>query len=347
MAATEQELLPFRLNTRQRIAKVGTIPFASGQRATGLEIPRVGFLNRIIVFLRGTMNAGAASALADLGPWQLINRLQVNVNIGSAQLIDLSGYGAYLFGSVLERAFAPDKAGIGATVPHIDNFSAPTANGNNVWNLCYILPIAANQGMNFDAGLINLQAQEVRCTLDLTFGTPADAITVVGTGFTGTAHIYYEYYELPPEGVMFPPRMLHRILEEVQPITATGDQPYTVPRMGTMLQLIHLIRTNGARSDSIDEFRLHFNKTDNVYFSEKFERRMHNRLEWGIDLPVGAYGWDFWHSSEDVSEGDNRDTINTQKITTLESIVKITTGTVIGAGNNFLHSIRRIVQELE
>lgn len=350
MSANRPVPKPFRFNTRQRIAKVINVAFAAGQQLPSIRLPKVGFLNRIFITVTGSMTLSSAGALQDLGPWSLLNRIKVNTNIGAATIWDTSGYGAYLMSGWSERAFFPDRAGIGNTTPHALIHAAPVASGANNWKLSYVLPIAANAGMNFDSGLVNLQSIQTEVTLDIVCGQVLDAATNA-TAFAGSIDVYYEYFEVPVSTqeapAALPPLMLHRVLEEIYPINATGEQFYVVPKMGKLLGMYHLIRCNGARSDALDSFRIRFNRTDEPYNVSTSVLRMRNRLQLGVDLPVGAYLWDFWHSSEDVGEGDLRDHIDSEKISTLESIVTVTSGTTLGSGNNSNTIIRRIVQTLE
>lgn len=345
--AQQRMLLPFRSNTRQRLQPVSSVVYSAGQQATPVELPRVGMINRLFVQVRGTMTLSSAGALTDLGPFNLINRIKFNINIGSTTIVDLTGYGAFLVSAIQERSFRPDRAGTGDTVPHPDNYAAPVASGANTWVLSYIIPIAANQGANFDLGLLNLQAPEMRATVEITWGNPTDAATNA-TGFVGSAFISYEYYEIPdPTIVKQPPLVLVRTLQETQSITQTGDTIYTLPRMGTLLQLGHVVRANGARSDGLDEFRIAFNKTDTILRYQRQILRLCNRLEYGSEYPVGVYMHDFWHSMGDVSTGDTRDAIDTEQLSTVESIVTVSSGTTLGSNNNFLDSIRKIVQVIQ
>lgn len=341
---------PFRSGTRQRRAKVGVVAYAAASSLTPLELPRVGMLSRIIVQFRGTVTLSGAGALTDLGPWNLASRLKVNANIGSAALYDVSGYGTYMIQHWAEEmAYRPDNAGAGATTPHADIHAAPVAMGANTWVLTYIIPIGANAGKQFDLGLINLQAPETRVTVEITTGALLDPATLV-TATTGNFHVYYEYYEIPdPNQFALPPLALVRTIEEQQPIGQTGDNVYTVPRQGILLQLAQRVTLNGARGPdaSVDSFSIKFNKTDSVYVMERQWERVLNRLFFGMVPLTGVYCWDFWHAESDVSAGDTRDAIDAEELSTLEAVVTVASGAVLGSNNNFLASVRRFVQLLQ
>lgn len=348
MAQVASRLKPFRMGTRQRFAKVGTLAYAAASALQPLELPRVGMLCRVIVQFRGTVTLSAAGALADLGPWNLVARAKINANIGSASLVDVSGFGAFMMQNLVEElGFRPDLGGVGTTSVNADIHAAPVAMGANTWVLTYVLPVSANPGKQFDFGLINLQAPETRVTVEITTGALLDPATLV-TATTGTFHVYYEYYEIPdPRQFALPALALVRTLEEQQPVNGTGDNIYTVPRQGVLLQLAHRLTLNAARSDSWDSISIKFNKTDTPYNQERQWSRIIDRLRQGVNPNVGVYYWDFWHAESDVSSGDTRDAIDAEELSTLESVCTVTSGATLGSNNNFLVSVRRIAQQLE
>lgn len=339
-------LLPFRHGTRQRHAKVGTIAYAANSTGS-IELPRVGLLARVIVQFRGTVTLSGAGALADLGPWSLVSRFRLNTNIGAAQIVDVSGYGAYMAQRLMRLGQSSEKAGMGDTTADTDLYAAPVANGANTWALSFELPVNINDGVNFETGLINLQAPETRVTLDIQTGALTDGATLV-TGISGTFHVYYEYYEIPdPRMFMLPPLAIARLLEEQQAVGQTGDNIYTVPRQGTLLALMHRLTLNGARSDSYDETRIKFNKTDEVYRDDRQWLKYMNRNVFGLNPVTGVICRDFFHANSGVNMGDTRDAIDSEELTTLESIVTVSAGATLGASNNVLASVRRIVQLLQ
>lgn len=336
--AEKKALYPFRLNTRQRIQYIGSMSYTdSGQ--TRLEIPQVGFLSGLLIRLTGTVTLSAAGALADLGPWSIIRRLVVGLNLGQLNVVDVTGYGAYL--ANLLRTF-------GSNIDSASQiYSAPVAAGANTWELNLYVPIGANNGENFDFGLINLQAPEVQAYCQITWGTPADFSTLV-TSVSMTAHVSYLYYEVPdPREVKWPANVVHRILEDQQPITQTGENAYTVLRQGVIGRLTHYVRLNGARSASVDELRLRINKTDTIYSVRREHQYLLQNTRYGRSLPTGVFVWDFWNANESVARGDFRDTIDSEAVTTLESVPVITTGATMGTNNNFLNTVREIFQALQ
>lgn len=341
----QERRAPFRLNTRQRFQ-----PFAAGALTMGspvtAELPRVGFLAGILVQIRGDVTI-SGGAMTNQGPWNLLRRLQVETNIGATSIYSTSGFGNFLVNNGLARAYRADG----------DSDNQPGAGGTRIYQfatgtdgvlLNYFIPIAANDGAQFSVGLINLQAPEIRVTVNL---DPAASIAAVHSGASADVLTYqmsYLFYEVPqPLDVRWPPLILHRLLEDVTPITNTGDTVYTVPRQGTLLQLDQLVTLNGSRNSAdVDRMSLRINKTDDVYripgmvhpwwYTQRYSR-----------LPtLGQFRWDFWHADDDPNRGDMRDAINTEAISTLDAIITVAAGATLGSNNNQIQSIRRIVQPL-
>ncbi len=344
----QRQLLPFRMGTRQRRRKVGTITFSASGTGTPLELPKVGMLSNLVLQLRGTIDSGAAITLADLGPWNLLSRIRLNTNIGQASLVDVSGFGAHIMQKTMMRGWNPSKAGIGDTTPNADIHAAPVANaaGQTVC-LTWKIPVSLNDGPNFETGLFNLQAPDTRVTLEPVFGALADYGTNV-TAASLTLHVYMEFYEIPdPRVFALPPLAVVRILEDQQPITQTGDNIYTVPRGGTVLNLAHVVQLNGARSDSVDSLGIAFNKTDTVYLADRQWHRVNERALYEVIPLTGVFYHDFYEAYAEVNRGDVRDAVDSEAITTFDSIVTITSGAGMGANNNFLKAVRRILQVLQ
>lgn len=342
----DKQLLPFAAGTRLRRQYVGSVPFVAGAKAPSLQLPRVGMASRLICVLDAAPTFSGAGALADLGPWNILQRIQLNTNIGSAAIIDVSGYGAYVVQPHYRLGWAPGKAGIGATVAAASQYVAPVNTAARVL-LPFTFNIAVNQGQNFTDGLLNLQAPEVSASVDIQFGQFTDYGTTL-TALAGNVYVYYEYFEIPdPRAFEMPRLALHRTLEESVPVGQTGANIVTVPRMGTLLSLDNVIRLNGARSDSWDSFSVRFNKTDSVYQVDQRLQRTDERYWYGIDSDVGTIRQDFFHAQEALNAGTSRDAIDTEQLTTLEQIVNVSAGATLGVGNNSISTIRRVVQILD
>jgi hypothetical protein len=331
---------PFRYGTRQRFAQV---PIQSGSTyAAGgsffAELPRVGFLSHILIRLTGTMNLGTnGGALTTRGPWDLLARILVRTNIGSAVLYDTTGYGNYVVQRIMAR---PLDVGDAADA---DLYSAGVAQGNNTWTLTYVLPIAENYGPQFALGLINLQSPELQVTVEGTYGTEASVVSNVNNGFSGALAIGYLFYEVPdPREVLYPPVVFHRIIEQRQVISAVGDQIYTVPREGIVHRLVHVVQQNDARTNNVSRIQVRFNRTDYPYVLDRWQLKMLHRLWYSDPLPTGVFSLDWWAAEGLPAQGDNRDMVSSEDLSTLETIVT-TTGS-LGGSLNALDVIREFAQ---
>lgn len=355
---------PFRYNTRQRIQRVGTQPFVQNGRLT-FEVPRVGFLAGFFVqILGGITRAGGDTGTLSERLWNIVKRFQVNINIGAAAIVDVSGYGLYLHNETQYTNFAADLGGLPATPgaplnaelsadPAIFTLSAAAPQVNAPFVLGFFVPVAANDGKNFNMGLINCQAPEVRVTLDMQLGQIADLFSA-GAVIAGTTlnnvnvDVHYLYYEVPnPAAVSFPPLVMHRLLEERTPFSNTGDITYLVPRQGNILKLEHNVIIDGVNSGLHNLYIIRINKTDDVYRESAFVNHWLSRTRYGHRLPVGQVIHDFWNSEGLPSSGDFRDVLDSEAVSTTESITNINSGAVLGVGNNFLDTVREILQVLQ
>jgi hypothetical protein len=352
----KQQMMPFRKGTRLR---GNSIPFngstafsiSAAGTPTPLQIllPNVGMLSRIIVQARGTVTNTAEVTTAAKFPWCLFRRIQVTANLGYSLIYDTDGFGNHVIQKWIQFGWRADNAGVGATVPSTLYYAFPTTTGAQAFTLTYVIPINVNQGMQLDIGLINLQSPEIQVYLNLTFGQIAD----FGTGITsviGTLDLFYEFYDIGATSrFRLPPNILSRILMDTQPIGTTGDQSYTVPRMGTLLRILQGSLINGAYLDTnIDGSYYRFNRGTVPQQWDINQQRVKERMLYGVEPDAGWIAWDFFSAFVGISGyGDTINAINTERIATYEQNVTIDSGAVLGSGNNLLDSIRHIVQPLQ
>lgn len=340
----QRQLLPFRYNTRQREKLI-----ANGQALTGLgaegkvTLPRVGLGNALIFTLNATVNLSAAGAYAALGPWSIVDRFRVDLNLGNMNLVDTSGYGMYQVGKRLTKGFASD--GGGDWTPGVTQFAAPVASGANTWKLQWLIPLSANLGSEFDTGLIVLQAPEVQVDFSVRL---AAAGANFATNFSSISNINFDldmiYYEVPdPNFVMLPPGQVVRTVEISKPFAATGLVDYTIERQGQLMQLISYVIANGVRTDGIDFMQFIANINDTIYQFKPDKLRFLENYYYSVPQDTGVFGLDLWHAREMPSSGDDRDIVDTEVLTTLQWQAIVSAATAIGSGNNFYNTIRRIL----
>lgn len=338
----QMPLRPFRINTRRKRVQVDSKSFSHGGRAT-FELPQVGFLSVVYLYLEITFTQAGADALAAFGPWNLLSRIRLKLNLGSQIVWDCTGFESFIMASILNRGGRLDLAGVGSTTVDSDVYAAPVTTGT--WRLQLPIPVSANMGQNFEAGLINLQAEQLRFYVEVDFGQVSDAVTTAATFSSGTLYCDYEYYEVPPDDVALPEFVIVKTESERQAITATGDNTVKIQQQGNLMNLCHIVSCNGARSNAVDEFRLKFNKTETIEVIRRQQMKLQQRQLYGQEFPTGVFHHSFWgYADGDPSRGDNRDMIDTEELANFDSIVKITSGTTLGSGNAFIDTIRRYAQ---
>jgi len=340
----QRQLLPFRYNTRQREKLISNNLSLAGLGAEGKQqLPRVGLANALLFTLNATVTLSAAGAFATLGPWSLVNRFRVDLNLGNMNLVDTTGYGMFLLSKRLARGWGAD--GAADWTPTATAFTAPVASGANVWKLQWLIPLSANLGSEFDSGLIVLQAPEIQVDFTVRLANAGSDFVTNFTSLTGvTVDLDLLYFEVPdPNFVMLPPGQVVRTVEISKPFAATGLVDYTVERQGQLMQLISYIIANGVRTDGIDFMQLIANINDTVYQFKPDKLRFLDSFYYSGPQETGTFGLDLWHAREHPSSGDDRDIIDSEVLTTLQWQAIISSGTALGAGNNFYNTVRRIL----
>lgn len=334
----QAQVAPFRYNTRRKSRKVGTVPYTLGATES-LKLRNIGLLSSIKVFFVGSITYSSASTAANYAPYSLFKNILVELNSSSQELVNCSGWDLFLLDSVRRKVGRPDQQA-GA-----DFYAYPLSGSGASIVASLEIPIALSDGMNFETGLINLQAPELECNIHFTF---LNALTDLGTnitGLTGTVHVYYDYYEVPdPTRTQLPFVQLHKILSQVKAITQTGEQEYTLPRGGKLLRLIHTVTLNGARSDSWDYRELKINEAESVQREDRRLVYMNQRQMYGYNLPTGVHVLDYQNAYAVPEESDLRDAIDTERATTIDSVTYVSDGATLGSGNNHLRSVREILQ---
>jgi hypothetical protein len=332
-AAQTSGKIPFRYGSRKRIQRVGFIPFNENSVAPPLQLPNVGYMAGIFLTWKGTISGTGVSAKFN-GPWNIIRRLRVNLNLGSASIVDVSGYGLYLMNLLNDIALNTNAV----------------FNSLSQWT--YYVPISANLGENFSAGLILLQDPQIRATIEIQW----NSLNAVFNGSNLSAEpdsgveVFYVYWEVPNlEKVSQPPLVLHRIVEDSEAFSKTGDNVYLVPRQGILLQMLHQVYANGAPS-LWEKASLRLNRVDTVQeFTPAVAGALHV-IHVGysaIRPPYWVVPYDFFSASYRAGMGDLRDAIDTEAITTTESVITIPSSVTLGSGNNYINTVRRILQPIQ
>lgn len=339
MQSDRPQVLPFRQNTRQKMNTVaGTMTYSLGGRQQ-ITLPQIGYLSRIYLRFNGTLTFSGSATAAKFAPYSMFNRVQVDLNSNKQVLVDASGYQLFLLNSLRRKNARLDQG------TDSDFYVFPASGTAQTFRATLEIPIAVSDGNNFMNGLINLQAPELQCNVTVSFATALTDIADTVTAAAGSVDVVYEYYEVPdPSQVQQPFLGLHKILSQTEALVGTGENRHKVPRGGKILRLVHILECNGAKSDAYDQQELVLNNSQSLYQVPKWNSKFRNRQMYGYTLPTGTIVWDFMNAYDICEESDQRDVLNTERVTTTESVITVTSGTTFGTNNNFLHTLREIYQ---
>lgn len=339
----QDQRAPFTAGTRRRIQTIGQYAITPGTPLPTITLPQVGYLTKILLRIEGTITQTAAAAtLNPLGLASLISRIRVNANLGTTSIVDASAAGIEMANYWMAPLSGPVKNTYGNAIA-----------ANRV-KYGLVVPINANDRSLLQLGMINLQAEQIRVTLDVIPALIASYITAGGGTITPalTLYVAYEYWDVPnPLRYQQPPATICRTIEEQVQILTTGDQVYAIPRLGTLAQLTEYFIIAGAlgtldtATPDVTQFTLRANKTDTLLqydtkFAEMEEQMFYNTVN-GSFMRPGARTWDFFHSGMQERNYGDRDLIDTEQITTLEFIATVA-GTVVPGANSTRNIVRRI-----
>lgn len=339
--------MPFRYGTVKRRINIGNYTVTLGGAIPSIVIPQVGMLGRVLVDVEGTYTKANATGTNFYDGYDaIINRARIGLNNGSANIVDCSGVGINIINQDLSVKL-PLKRGLVTTA------------GAQTFTYKFILPVNANQRRQFEMGLINLQAPELRATLDLSFNQQATifATSADVTLFAATANVSYEYYEIPDlNRFELPALTLVRTIEEAPvAIGATGIQLYQLPRLGTMIDfhaVVTLAKVYTTVLTKLTNFAWRYNKSDVQYDVtigdwETYEAEMYGRIGATSFLNASAISFNLWSAGDrETDGGDFRDAIDTEENTTTESMVTVAAGTTLTAGQDNIFYVRRVVQRI-
>lgn len=374
MATNKVQKLPFRYGTVRRRINIGNFTLTPGTQLPAVVIPQVGMLSRVLFDVEGSYTAAVAPlVVSNLDGFDAIfARAQITLNNGSANVVDLSGIGVRVINENINTAL-PIKKGSPVGVGNVNATQMPLALGASTFSYKGFLPVNANQRRQFEMGLLNLQAPELRATINLSFNPLSQIFTVPGnaTLFAASINLSYEYYEIPDlSRYQLPPLTLVRSIEEAPAaIAATGVQTYQLPRLGTMIEyhgvlVLNLLYANAFTN--LTQFAVRYNKTDVQYDVFTADWETYEAELYGISVevlqaptptaatPTTAWAMDpnvitfnLWAAGDTaINGGDFRDAIDTEENTTTEILITVKAGTALNAGKDNLFHVRRVVQRI-
>jgi len=303
------------LQTQSKPAGGGTVSWV---------VPRVGFAARFFLAIRGSI-AGTLSAPNAQGMASIVKTIRLQANAGT-DVFSVSGPGYHWL--------LRDMFELGNDIlPQSTARNAVTATS---FNLDVVIPLQINE-RDF-VGLVNLQTEQTTMILSVTF--EQDATVATGATVTATVTPYLSFFTVPSDAGAAPPdNVIHQIIEEQTPISATGQYPYSWLRGNVYLQMIHGFGFGVSGADNFNRVQLRVNQTDFIFdadvnlldmmrSSQSLSQRRAGVVPIDLIGQSGLGNYDKW-----------RDAIPSGQVTDLASVFTFTsTGT--------LYSIRRMISPL-
>jgi len=350
--------MPFRFAARQHVTPAGNVPYKAGSKAQGLDLPPIGWSGRLFISLRGQMVAGGSAPAFKNNveqAWNLIQRIQIGGNGGLANIVDLSGFDAYLYSHFIERGYKLDAPGVGSSAvdPLLIKGTSPGA-GATVNDFCmtYVIPLAANNGLGFETGLLGFQAKDAQFKLDLTFAALSDIYNNAPTINNASVDVFYLWYEQPDTNrvdMPFPQIVRLSSMEKalINTTSELGNAVDIVDVGGTLMQAIIAVKVNDAYSSAnLERILLKLNKNITAYEMAHWVARLQNRYQLGVDLPEGVTAMDFYHSTQSVSEGDPRDMWDLDQYSSFDIALQLKSAVVTDAATSRARVIIRSRHDL-
>lgn len=354
-----QRLGDFNRGTRQSwvLQPVQAYPGTAGQ-TTRLTLPQTGYGAGVQLLLQGTTTTAAASsttvATYPVLPFSFLRRIRIYNNQG-VELINMTGYGAYLYQRTLRSYYDPAVVGssqpiasLGTARPGLRFFAAPTslgASASETWKAVWYIPIV--WGFSLQHGLQLWQDPAITYTVELTWGDVTDLYasttgTVTLTAVTVTPMV--ELYHVPPAGYDLPDLAFTKtVLEETQPLTSgTGDNTYSFVTGNVATRIIHELQngattapiqpTTAAAADQITQIKLFYSQTQVPYIWDASSLQAHQRLLYCGDLPGGVFVHELSDAMGLPELVTTRDALNTARLTDMRFIYTLS-GVTLSNGN--------------
>jgi hypothetical protein len=346
----------FKHFTRRNRAQLATMTFAGYNDIQSRDLLQVGLNSRIDILVVGalTFAAGATGTINDLWPGNLIRSIVLRSNEGT-ELYRTDGLTNLVLQKLRHRGeeisfqdrFATSTTGkiklfrqantgqsvimtpgVSGTTALAPGVTAPTT---GTFPICmrYRIDLATDDDLR--SGLLLLQNQSVRATLELQLGQPADwgftgTLPTIATSFTAT--VVQEYYSVPDDPKAWPDlTFVNRTISEVQPWTTSGEQIWRVPVSGIVYRLMRQYRSGGTTAQAFmaadDPRNANFSQVRLTYGStqtpEQEDARIHMLKQsdlYGRFLPDGIFVYDFYAGGGSVELGfDPRDAYDTSNLT--------------------------------
>lgn len=316
--------------------------YAAGTTST-ITLPNVDRWHRVFVEVNGavtiTMGAGTAVWTAQ-APYNLIRQLTLSLtgyrSLGSMTLIRMSGYQAAVWERVENPGFDDRES------PAVQSAASLVNGAGNTIHFSLLLPISIGE-VDF-TGMLPLGGEKsASFTLDIDWATAnADLVTVAGgatlDAMTGTITVSsetFQFLEGEPKALGLREDIIHQITSRTQTVAAVGENRVELSTGVLLLRLIHILRQNGAFSDTTwDLFDLVVEDTVRPFSAtqrQMLDQQRYRNVD--RDYPTGTYALDrYWTRTW-------RDVYDALKLTRFESAFNVVTAP---AGTTDLTTIQEV-----
>lgn len=334
----------FESDTRQQIitlsAMVPQTPGTAGQITTQ-QLPTSGYLSALWMLLKGTTTTTSAQSTTvgtyPQPPWNFLRKIRVYTNMG-VELVNLSGYGLYLYQSTLRTAldidtivnsltYAATDDGDNNTVKSrfINHTSGLGISSNETWKAGYYLPIAWGTGGK--AGLQLLQDDAVKYYLELTWGDLTD-LYASNSGSPALTNVsvtpMVETFSTPRNPANRPDLSYSKVLlEESQPFDSNTAATFKMVTGNMVTRLIQEF-SNGSTAKPLDPdqfslMKLDYAQTQVPYNINPDLQLLRQAFLYGRNLPQGVYVWELAEALGLPELPTMRDVIDTLMLTNLQA----------------------------
>lgn len=352
--ATPGQMMPvgrFENDTRQQIITLSNMtpqtPGTAGQITTQ-QLPTSGYLSSIWMLLQGTTTTTSAQSATVLAyptaPWNFLRKIRVYTNMG-VELVNISGYGLYLYQSVQRTgldidtivnsmSYAATDGGSNNTVKsrYIGHTSSLAASSSETWKAGYYLPIS--WGTAGKAGLQLLQDDAVKYYLELTWGDLTDLYaSTSGTPALSSVSVtpMVETFSTPRNPANRPDLSYSKlILEETQAFdNGTGVSTFKMVTGNMVTRLIHeLSNQTSSVAHPLDPsevtlLRMDYAQTQVPYNLNPDVQLLRQAFLYGRNLPQGVYVWELAEALGLPELPTMRDVIDTLMLTNLQSEITL------------------------
>jgi hypothetical protein len=361
----QNPLAPAQLFMRAIPEYLGNFPLTLGGSAIKVPLDQTGYLDSLIVHVKGTVTVATAALVFAAGmPWNLITQFLVQPP-GQTPPFRLGGQSLHGW-NLIAPDFAPFAKAFGSSAGEIaaayigtpattsidapdlssvDQFGVDVGAGAIV-HLWYVLPFhRSSMDMRGTVPLGN----KTRTNLVMSVAAAADVVTVAANLTVPALSVdVYQVNYTPPaadSGAMVDPYWAVTYDESEQASPTASKASVEILPDDTILGVLHQVITDGQLdSGAIDTLALRVNQSwflgDQGFPFEGWDyiqRRQHAQL-----LPKGLIVYDL---DAFVDDGllDVRAWLHTDRVNTIESFITRKAGSTIIAGDRIVTSVRRLV----